>query len=257
MGIRLEGPFLNRSFRGALPKEALRTPDLNEAKEIIKRAKGALKIVVLAPELKQATGLIRLFKKHRIIASLGHTAATYDEAMRGIDAGISHATHTFNRMRGFNHCYPGALGAALTDQRVSCEVIADGVHAHPAALKLLFSCKGLQKISLVTDSTAAQKYPPKKRAGRVFRLNNGTLYGTALTLNQALKNAIKFLGLSLEEAAQLVALNPAKVLKIDRRKGSLAVGKDADVVVLDKNLGVQLTIVEGKIVYVRHSRIYR
>ena len=249
LGMRLEGPFLNRAFCGALPRETLRQPDVSEAKKIIARSQGALKMVVLAPELKGAPKLIQLLKKHRIIASIGHTAATYEQAIKGIGAGICHATHTFNRMRGFDHRDPGALGAALTDSRVSCEVIADGIHVHRAALKMLLNCKGLDKVILVTDSTAAQKLPAKKRCGDVFKLPNGTLYGTALTLNKALKNIIKFLGLKLPEAVRLVTLNPARVLKIDRKKGNLAVGKDADLVIFDKNFKVKMTMVEGEIAY--------
>jgi len=248
LGIRLEGPFLNRAFCGALPPQALRRPDIDEARKIIRQADGALKMVVLAPELKEALKLIRLLRKHKITASLGHTGATYEQAIKGVDAGIRHATHTFNRMRQFHHCRPGALGAALTDNRVVCEVIPEENHVHPAALKLLLACKGMEKVVLVTDSTAAQKYPPKKREALVFKLKDGTLYGTALTLNKALKNAIKFLELTLPEAVRLVTLNPARVLQIERRKGSLAVGKDADLAMFDKNFNVKMTMVEGKIV---------
>ena len=247
LGLRLEGPFLNRAFCGALPRKALRQPNISEAKRIIACSQGVLKMVVLAPELKGALALVRLLKRYKIIVSLGHTAATYAQAIKGIEAGISHATHTFNRMRGFNHRDPGALGAALTDKRVACEVIADGIHVHRAALRTLLQCKGLDKVILITDSTAAQKYPPKRREALVFKLKNGTLYGTALTLSKALKNIIKFLGLSLPEAVRLATLNPAKVLNIDRTKGSLAVGKDADLVIFDKAFNIKMTMVEGKI----------
>lgn len=249
LGLRLEGPFLNRNFCGALPPETLRRPNILEAQRIIKQARGALKMIVLAPELKGARRLVRLFKKHNVVVSLGHTGATYAEAKQGIDSGVSHATHIFNRIRGFDHCEPGALGAALTDNRLICEVIPEENHVHPAALKLLLACKGLDKVMLVTDSTAAQERPPKRRYGDVFKLKNGTLYGTALSLNKALKNAVRFLGLSLPDALTLVTLNPAKVLKIDKQKGSLSVGKDADIVIFDKNFKVKITIVEGSVVY--------
>lgn len=249
LGIRLEGPFLNREFCGALAAETLRVPDIREAKRIINRAAGTLKMVVVAPELKGALPVIRLLKKHRIIASMGHSGASYEQAIKGIAAGITHATHTFNRMRPFDHCCPGALGAALTDNRLDCEVICDGIHVHPAALGLLLQCKGTERTILITDSTAAQRYPAKRRKGLVFRLKDGTLYGTALTLNKALKNAVKFLGLSLVQATRLVTINPARVLKIDRTKGSLAVGKDADIVIFDQDFNVKLTMVEGKLVF--------
>jgi len=249
LGIRLEGPFLNRTFCGALPPQFLRQPDVFEAQRIISKAGGALRMMVLAPELKGAGSLIRLLRRHKIAPSLGHTGATYEQALTGIEAGITHATHTFNRMRGFDYRAPGAIGAVLTDKRLVCEVIADGVHVHPAALRLLLLCKGLEKVALITDSTAAQREPQKRRYGDVFKLRDGTLYGTALTLNKALRNAIKFLGLTLPEAVRLVTLNPAKTLKIDRRKGSLAVGKDADLVIFDKDFKVKTTIVEGAVVY--------
>jgi N-acetylglucosamine-6-phosphate deacetylase len=246
-----------------LPPKLLRRPDINEARKIVNCSGGALKMVILAPELKGAPALIRFFRKHRIVTSLGHTAATYAQAERGIDAGIRHATHTFNRMGSFNHRAPGVLGAVLTDNRVSCEAIADGIHIHPAALKLLLNCKGLDKVMLITDSTAALVRADKRRSGDVFRLKDGTLYGTALTLNKALKNALRFLRLTLPELVRLVSLNPARVLKIEKRKGTLGVGKDADLVIFDKNFDVKLTVVEGKIVYskvserVRNNRIYR
>lgn len=251
LGLRLEGPFLNRTSSGALPKKTLRNPDVEETKEIIRQAGRALKIIVLAPELKRAYSLIRYLRERDIIASIGHTRATYEQAKRGIEAGITYATHTFNRMGLFDHRQPGALGAVLTDSRVSCEVIVDGVHVHPAALKILLACKGLDKVILVTDSTSAKSHPDKRPCGIVFRLKSGVLYGTALTLNKALKNAIEFFGIGLVKAVRLVTLNPARILKIDNRKGSLAAGKDADIVIFDKDFNIKMTMVEGKIVYSR------
>lgn len=249
LGIRLEGPFLNPDFCGALPRQCLRRPDIAEAKRMIKSAGGMLKMVVLAVEMPAADKLIRLFKRHNIVVSIGHTGATYEQTMRAIAAGVNHATHTFNRMSEFTHRSPGALGAVLTDERVSCEVIADGIHVHPGALRLLLLCKGPDRMMLITDSTAAQKEPPKLRAGDVFKLKDGTLYGTALTLIKALKRAVDFLGVPLPEAVRMVTLNPARILRIDSNKGSIAVGKDADLVIFNKEFKVQLTMVEGKIVY--------
>ncbi|MBN3039055.1 MAG: N-acetylglucosamine-6-phosphate deacetylase [Candidatus Omnitrophica bacterium] len=249
LGVRLEGPFLNRSFCGALPPEVFRAPAIKEARAILKASRGFLKMVVVAPELKGASRLIRFLRKHGVVVSLGHSGATYKQALRGIAAGITHATHTFNRMRPLDHRAPGALAAVLTDERVYCEAIADGIHVHPAALLVLLRCKRLQGMMLVTDSTQAQKEPPKRRHGEVFKLKNGTLYGSALRLNKALANACKFLNLSLPEAMQLLTLNPARMLKVDRRKGSIAQGKDADLVIFNSKCKILMTIVEGKIVY--------
>jgi N-acetylglucosamine-6-phosphate deacetylase len=253
LGIRLEGPFLNRDFCGALPSSVLREPHISEAKSILKQSGKDLKMVVVAPELKGASTLIRLLKKHNVLASVGHSGATCRQVEKGIVAGITCATHTFNRMRAFDHRAPGALGAVLTDERISCEVIADGIHVHPVALKVLLLCKGPERIMLITDSTAAQRRPPKRRCGDVFRLKSGVLYGTALTLNKAVKNTMVFLGLALPEAVKLATLNPAKVLKIDKRKGSIVCGKDADLVILDKAFNVKLTMVEGTVVYSKLS----
>jgi len=152
-------------------------------------------------------------------------------------------------MRGFRDRDLGALGAALLDKRLMCEVIADGIHVHPAALKLLISAKGIGKVALITDSTRAQGVPPKRRCGDIYKLGDGTLYGTALTLNKALGNIVKFLDLKLVDAVKLVSQNPARLLRIDKTKGSLCVGCDADIVVLDKDFKVKMTIVEGRVAY--------
>lgn len=249
LGLRLEGPFINKSYSGALPKTVLRNPDLLETEKIITLAGNTLKMVVLAPELKDALKVIQLLGRHGILSSIGHTGATYEEAEEAIGAGAVHATHVFNRMRGFDQRNPGALGAVLLDTRVMCEIIADGVHVHPAALKLLLRCKGLDRITVVTDSTEAQVYPPKRRAGVVFKLLDGTMYGSALTLNKAVKNIAQVLNLEIFDAIKLVTINPATTLGIEKRKGSLKVDKDADVVIFDQNFNVKTTIVEGKIVF--------
>lgn len=249
LGIRLEGPFLNPDFCGALPRECLRRPDITEARRIIKSAGGMLKMVVLAVEMSAADKLIRLFKRHNIIVSIGHTGAAYEQTKKAIAAGVNHATHTFNRMGEFSHRAPGAIGAVLTDERVCCEVIADGIHAHPGALRLLLLCKGIDRMMLITDSTAAQSEPDKQRRGDVFKLKDGTLYGTDLTLIKALQNTVDFLGVTMSEAVRMVTLNPARLLRIDGSKGSIARGKDADLVMFDEKFKVRMTMVEGKIVY--------
>ncbi|MFH1046467.1 MAG: N-acetylglucosamine-6-phosphate deacetylase [Candidatus Omnitrophota bacterium] len=251
LGIRLEGPFLARAFCGALSAQCLRAPTVDEIKKIIQAGGRDLKMMVIAPELNGALAAIRRLKGCGIVASLGHSGASYEQAERAVRAGITHATHTFNRMSGFDHRAPGVLGAVLTDERVAAEVIADGVHVHPVALEVLWRCKGQKRLMLVTDSTQAQDHPVKKRRGDVFVLPNGTLYGTHLTLIKAVKNARAFLPITLPEAVRLATLNPARVLGIEQRKGSIAVGKDADLVIFDRRFRVRATIVEGNVVYNR------
>jgi N-acetylglucosamine-6-phosphate deacetylase len=251
LGVRLEGPYLNPAFAGALPKEKLRIPSLSEAKEILRQAGGILKMVVLAPELPQAITVIKFLKNKGVIASLGHSAASFAEALRAFRAGITHATHVFNRLAPFDHKEPGAIAAILTDARVWAEVICDGIHVHPAVLRILLCAKTSDKVTLITDSTRSQRWPKKIRVGDIFRLKDGTLYGSALTMMKAVKNAVRFMGVSLPEAVKMASLNPAKILGRGKITGSIEEGKKADLVIFDRNFQVKMTMVEGKIVYSR------
>jgi len=248
LGLYLEGPYLNPKMRGALPSGSLRSPNLAEAGELVEKFKGHAKVIVIAPELKGAIAVIKIFRKHGVRVSLGHTDATYEEAKRGIDAGAALATHTFNRMRALDHREPGAAGSVLDDNRVYAEVLLDGVHIHPAAFRILLRCKGRDRVILVTDSVASGPLPGSVRRGGVFQLGDGTFAGSALTMNRALENAVDY-GATLADAVNMAALNPARFLGIDKKKGSIERGKDADIVVFDEKFNVKLTMVKGLIVY--------
>ncbi|MCD5417816.1 N-acetylglucosamine-6-phosphate deacetylase, partial [Candidatus Bipolaricaulota bacterium] len=220
--------------------------------------------VTLAPELPGADRLIARIKEIRAIPSLGHSDATYSQTIEAFEQGISLVTHMFNAMSRLHHREPGAIGAAL-DSEVMVELICDEIHVHPAIVRLLLKAKGIDEICLITDSISAAGLADGKyslggldvfvQAGQA-RLADGTLSGSTLTMDQAVKKFIEFTGCTLSDAVKTATLNPAKLLKIDERKGSLEEGKDADIVVFDADFNIHYTIINGKIVYERKTRDY-
>lgn len=258
LGIHLEGPYISKDKKGAQNPDYIRLPELGEVKELIKEGKGNIKIVVLAPEVKGSKELIRYLVREGIVVSCGHSNADYEETIAGIEEGITQATHTFCAMSGLHHRAPGVVGAILTSDKVVSEIIADGVHVHPPVMRLLIKTKGIERIVLITDCVQALGLPEGEynlgglkvtyREGTI-RIDKDTLAGSVLTMNKAVENVVRLVGLSLREALFMATLNPARVLKIDHKKGSLQEGKDADLVIMDKNFKVVMTIVEGKIVY--------
>ena len=191
---------------------------------------------------------------------MGHSNATYKQVQEGIQAGLSHVTHTFNAMRELHHREPGVVGAALTSPELTVEVIADGIHIHPIVLKILTKIKEGEKIVLITDAmrAAGLKEGTYDLGGQEVivtkgqaRLKDGTLAGSVLTMDKAVKNMASKVDVPLPKAIQMASFNPARSIGIDDKKGSLEPGKDADIVILNKNLETELTIVAGKIVYRR------
>jgi N-acetylglucosamine-6-phosphate deacetylase len=231
--------------------------------KILKASGGKLKMMTIAPELKGASGIIKKLKKEKVIASFGHSNATYEETKKGIAAGITHATHIFNAMRPIHHRDPGPLPALLTDDRISVQLIADGVHIRPEIVRLILKLKGAENICLITDSMSSMGLPDGKYAydgwgyeskNGVCRYKDGTLIGTALPLNKMVRRMIEFGGIGLQDALKMVTINPAKALGIHNRKGSIGEGKDADLVIMDEDLDVEVTIVGGEVVYRRKKR---
>jgi N-acetylglucosamine-6-phosphate deacetylase len=261
LGVHLEGPYISRDKRGAQPEEAIRVPNQAEMAQLIDAGEGAIKIVTLAPELPGALELIQYLVDQNVIASIGHTAATYEQVMQAIDAGARRASHLFNAMTTFHQRRPGAVGALLTRDEVYAEIILDGLHLHPAAVEVVLRSKGLSKVSLITDAMAAagvgdgtyaefgnQKITVKNGAAM---LEGGVLAGSTLKMNQAVKNAVQMLGLSLDQAIRLASQVVAESLgyQVQATKGVISPGKDADLVILDDNLNIFLTMVEGNIVF--------
>ena len=249
LGLRLEGPYINKEMAGALPRACIKSTDLNQLKAIIKESAGSLKMMTVAPEIKGGLETLKLLRKSNVIASLGHTRATFRQAKLAFDRGARHVTHVFNRMPDILHNQPGSSLASLLDERIVLEAIIDGVHLSPEIVKLIVRCKGLNKLILVSDSVRARPFPGTRKKSSVFYFPDGRLAGTALPLNQALKNLIKFTNISLASALKTVTINPAKLLKISRVTGSIDVGQRADLVIFDNNLNVTLTLVKGKVVY--------
>jgi N-acetylglucosamine-6-phosphate deacetylase len=261
LGVHLEGPYISRDKRGAQPEEAIRVPNQEEMTELIDAGQGLIKIVTLAPELSDAIELIQYLVDQNVIASIGHTAATYEQAMQAIDAGARRASHLFNAMTTFHHRRPGAVAALLTRDEVYAEIILDGLHLHPAAVEVVLRSKGLSKVSLVTDAMAAagvgdgtytefgnQKITVKNGAAM---LEGGILAGSTLKMNQAVKNAVQMLGLSLDQAIKLASQVVAESLgyQVQAAKGVISPGKDADLLILDDNLNILLTMVGGNVVF--------
>ncbi len=262
LGINLEGPYLSIGKRGAQPLRFIRPPSAEELKEILEIAAGSIKIMTLAPEVEGAIPLIRLLKRSGVIPAVGHTTADYETTRQAIRAGLSYATHLFNSYPPLHHREPGAVGAILESSRVKAELICDGVHLSPAIIRLVFRLKPLEDLILVTDGVAVLGRRIKKftMGGREVtvdrngaRLPDGTLVGSMLPLNRALRNVVEFTGIPLFQALALITANPARLLGIADRKGDLRPGLDADLVLLDRHCRVQRTIIAGKTVYKRKT----
>ena len=260
LGIHMEGPYINPEKKGAQKEEEIKKISIEEFLEFNQASGNLIRLVTIAPEMPGAIGLIKYLYKQGIIASVGHSNATYVQTQAGIQAGLSHVTHTFNAMRGLHHREPGVVGAALTSPELTVEVIADGIHIHPIVLKILTKIKEGEKIVLITDSmrAAGLKEGTYDLGGQEVivakgqaRLKDGTLAGSVLTMDKAVKNMVNKVGIQLPKVIQMASFNPARSIGIDDKKGSLEPGKDADIVILNKNLETELTIVAGKIVYRR------
>ena len=247
LGLHLEGPFLNPARGGALPKRWMRRP---ATAELARLARGRVRLVTLAPELAGALPAIRWCARRGIIVSLGHSEATAAEALEAIDAGASAATHVFNGMAPFHHREPGLLDVALTDPRLTAMAILDGVHISAHAFRLLLRAKGPDGVALVTDSIRHEGWSVIRRRGAYYT-SGGVLAGSGLTMIRAVRNAVVSGGASVADAVQMAAQTPARLLGLARSRGTLDIGKRADLVVFDRNFQVYLTIVGGTIVHQR------
>lgn len=261
LGAHIEGPFLAPPRKGAHDPANLRPVDLGLLREII--GSGQVRIMTLAPELPGALEAVGALSEEGVVASAGHTDATYEEVVRALDAGLSMGTHLYNAMSPLQHRAPGAAGALLTDDRARAGIIADGVHVHEGALRVAYRVKGARGLALVTDAMEAAGMPPGayELSGRLVRLQDGavrlpdgTLAGSALTMDQAVRNAVDFLGVSLEEAVGMATETPADILGL-MNKGRIKVGADADLTLLARDGTVQETLVAGETVYRREMAL--
>jgi N-acetylglucosamine-6-phosphate deacetylase len=259
-GIHLEGPFLNPEERGAMNPDYLLKPSLDAWYTLRDAGRGFIKIMTIAPELPGAYEVMREAALDGVILSIGHSIADIDEIQTAIHNGAAHVTHMFNAMKPFHHRDPGVITGSLLFDELKIELIADGIHVHPMVMKLLYKIKGASGIILITDAMkmcglpdgeyefADQKVIVKDK--KIF-LEDGTLAGSMLTMERAVKVMVELVDVPITSAVRMASLNPARVLGKEHRKGILATGKDADIVVLDKDFNVHMTIYEGEIKYKR------
>lgn len=259
LGIFLEGPYLNSKRRGAHPPQWLRQPDSTETARILELTKGYLRLLTLAPELPGAHEMIQHLVEAGVTVSIGHTDASYEQAQEAIALGATHMTHCFNAMPPLLHRMPGPLAAVANDERVQGELIADGIHVHPAVMRLLVKLLGPDRTVVITDAQAGAGLGHEATfefAGQTAKvlcgaayLADGTLAGSVLTMQQALRNILAIAHLSLSEAVRMLTLNPARTAQATARKGRLQVGYDADVLIFDADLNLQVTFCRGQLAY--------
>lgn len=255
LGVHMEGPFFNKKYKGAQPEEFMIEPTVENYQALTGEYSWVVKKISLAPERENSDKLIEYLVKEGVVVSIGHTDATYDQAVVGINAGATSGTHTYNAMTPLTHRNPGVVGAIMEHDQVYAELILDGIHVSYPAAKVLLKAKGLDKVMLITDSIEASGLPdgqyklgnqPVYVKDKAARLKDGTLAGSILALNDAVKNAYNHLGLTINEAVNLASLNPAKNLNLIDL-GEIAVNKTADIIMFDEEINVDFAMVNGKI----------
>jgi N-acetylglucosamine-6-phosphate deacetylase len=254
-GIHLEGPFISEERRGAQNPRWIRNPDASELERLIDASNDTIRMVTVAPERPGGEEFVRFAVERGIVVAAGHSDASYDELMESVDWGVSHCTHSYNGMRGLHHREPGLVGGLLDVDELTCELIADGLHVHPAAARLLHRVKGSGRLLFITDATAAAGMPDGTyelggipidvRAGRARVRGDGAMAGSTLTMGAALRNGVAMLRVGVPEAVPMTSTTPAKMLGLGDEIGAIAEGRAADLVVLGDDLGVEKTMVRG------------
>ncbi len=257
LGAHLEGPFLAKEYKGAMPEYLLREGDENLLRAYQNKFPGVIRYITVSPEVRGVVDMIGKIS-HDVVVAIGHSGADYDTSMEAIRRGARCVTHTFNAMRLFHQHQPAIMGAAL-ESDCWCEAICDGRHLHPGTVRMLLKCKGWDKVIAITDSIMAAGLPDGNyklgvndvvvKDGDAVLASNGVRAGSTLTLAQALKNIVKFTERPVQDVLPLMTINPAKALRMDDRKGTLEVGKDADMVLLDDDLNVAMTVGLGRVLY--------
>jgi N-acetylglucosamine-6-phosphate deacetylase len=252
LGIHLEGPFLSHKRRGVHPPEYLIGPSIESFEQLWQAARGHVRMMTIAPELPGALEVIREAARRKICVSMGHSDATAEAARAGVRSGAHHATHTFNAMRPLDHRDPGIVGEVLTDNQLTADVIADGIHVAPEVVKLFLQAKGREGAVLITDATAAAGMPDgtyhlgpiqvEVKDGKCTM--KGKLAGSVLTMDRAIRNVTQFAGWSLRDAVRSATLNPVRAARL-AAQGTIAPGAQANMVVLSADGEVKQTIVRG------------
>ncbi len=254
LGLHLEGPFISPDRLGVQSADSLSPVNIELMKDFLKASKGKIINMTVAPELKGMRELALFCVSKGIVLQAGHTNATYEQMVEGMQVRILHTTHLFNAMSRMHHRDPGAVGAVFIHPEMSCELIADGIHINPEFIKFLLRCKPLDKLVLVTDSlktTKQKKLPFIANGDEVYldkcfyRKSDNVIAGSALTMIDGVKNLVSF-GLTLEQAIQMASANPAKIMRREHL-GLIAPGYDADLVVFDKDFKIKYTIINGQL----------
>jgi N-acetylglucosamine-6-phosphate deacetylase len=260
LGAHVEGPYLNPDRCGAQSTTHIRRAAPDETLPLLDI--GGIRLLALAPEYPENHWLIRECVRRGITVSAAHTAANYEQMQAAVQMGVRQTTHTFNAMTGLHHREPGTVGAALTLPELSCELIADTIHVHPAVMQILYAAKGRDGVILITDAIRGAgmpdgDYPIDDRVVHIMngtaRLSDGTLAGSTLTMDRALYNLMQATSKPLAELWPTSSLNAARAIGVSARKGSLEIGKDADLVLVDDEINIQMTIAEGRVVFQRQA----
>lgn len=255
IGVHLEGPFLNPIRKGAFEEAWLHPPDREEMERYIAAAGGTIQLITLAPELAGGEPFVRWLTDQRVRVSIGHSDATYEQAVSAVAWGARHTTHHFNGMRPFAHREPGVAGAGLTEPRLTAEIIVDGIHVHPAAVRLLYDLKGPWNVCVITDAVYQAGMADGEYGntvvdgGKIYLKGTDTLAGSSATMLDSLRRVLDITGRPLEDVLPSFTAVPAREAGADRRKGALAQGLDADFLVLDERLELLETYVRGRRVY--------
>ncbi|WP_034266428.1 N-acetylglucosamine-6-phosphate deacetylase [Actinospica robiniae] len=255
-GLHLEGPFISKDRCGAHDPDLLRAPAREDLERLLRAGRGSVRMVTLAPELDNGMDAVRLLTEAGVIAAVGHTDATYDQTRQAIELGAPVGTHVFNAMRPVHHREPGPVTALLEQEQVIGEVVNDGIHVHPSVVSLMFSAAGAHRVALITDAMAAAGMPDgeyplgpltvRVRDGEARLAEGDSLAGSTLTMDAALRNTVHLAGVPLADAVISASLTPARALGLADRIGSIEVGKQADLVVLDQDLRVQAVLRNGE-----------
>lgn len=258
LGFHIEGPFINIKKKGGLDPKSIYAFTPEALDEILEDTGGTLRMMTIAPELEGHLNAIKMLVENNVVASFGHSTATYEETKKGFDAGINHVTHIFNAMPPLHHREPGPLSAIFEHESVSAQIISDGHHLHPSIINAIYKLLGAERCICITDGVQGMGLPEgsyvyngkeyESRNGAA-RYSDGTLIGSTMSLGNIALKFKEFTGCSLADAIDSVTINPARLLKINDRKGSLEEGKDADIVLFDSDYSIYATLVNGKVVY--------
>lgn len=258
LGFHLEGPFINVKKKGGLDAASIYNSSDESLNEILEVTNGTLKMMTIAPELPGNLEIIKKLVKQNVIPAFAHSDATYEETKKGFDAGINHVTHIFNAMPSLNHRIPGPLGAIFENETITAQIISDGHHIHPSIVNLIYKILGKKRCICITDGMHGigledgkyvyngKEYISKNGAARYL---DGTLIGSTMSLAKIALKFKEFTKCSFIDAVNSVTINPAKLLKIDDKKGSIEIGKDADLILFDSDYSIHSTFVDGKYVF--------